>query len=68
MFELVVKQSLEDQQRSDKIVAYAQDNHKTIWGAMQTLYGLAIKNDDEDFLSDLSNAIIITDRIYNSLP
>lgn len=68
MFEKVLQQSLEDQQRSDKIVAYAQYYNRPIWASVQTLYDLATKNDSEEFLADLGNAIIITDRIYWSLP
>lgn len=68
MFEKVLKQSIEDQQRSDKIIAYAQYYNRPIWGAMETLYGIATKDDSEEFLADLGNAIIITDRIYWSLP
>lgn len=68
MFERVVKLSLEDQGRSDKIVAFAQTNTLPIWAAMNQLYDLDTKNRTPEFLEDLTNDIIIADAIYNSLP
>lgn len=68
MFNLVAQLLLEDQQRSDKVVTYAQTNTMPIWGALTQLYSIATKDYTPEQLEDLSNGIIIADEIYNSLP
>lgn len=67
MFNIVLQQSLEDIQRSNRVVAYALCKNLPIWAAMQQLFNLFTKNWEGD-LNDTTLAIDITDGIYNMIP
>jgi len=67
MFDAVLKLTLQDQQRSDMMISYAQFIVQPIWGAFQTVYDLFLKDYTGD-IDDLSNAVTIADGIYNLIP
>lgn len=67
MFQIVVQQTLEDKQRSDRMVAYAVFYNMAIWAATQQVYDLFLKDWTGD-INDLSLAIQITDGMYNLIP
>lgn len=68
MFEAVLKLSIEDYNRSNKIIAYAQLNSLPIYGSVDHLYQNITRQYTVEYLEDLTNATSIADAIYNSLP
>jgi hypothetical protein len=64
MFDIVFKQLLEDQQRSDRSILYAQHLGNPMYGAISQAYDVFTKNLDPEYLADTTNAISITDGIY----
>lgn len=67
MFNIVLQHSLEDSQRSNRVVAYALCHNLPIWGAVSQLYDLFTKDWEGD-LNDTTLALEITDGIYEMIP
>ena len=67
MFNIVLQQTFEDQQRSDRFLLYRASTGAPIMGAMQQLYDLFTKDWEGD-INDTTLAIQITDGIYEMIP
>ena len=67
MFQIVLQQLLEDQQRSNRVVAYSIFTNQAIYGAVTKAYDVFMKDWTGD-PNDTSLAIEVTDGIYNMLP
>lgn len=67
MFQIVLQQLLEDQQRSNRVVSYALCHNLPVYGAVLELYNLFTKSWEGD-LNDTTLALQITDGIYLLIP
>ena len=67
MFEAVLKLLLEDQLRSNRIVAYSICKNLAIYAAVEQTYNDLTKIYEGD-LNDVTLAVEVADGIYNLIP
>lgn len=66
MFEIVLRQSIEDQLRSNRVAGYAILHGMTIYSTVELFYARVTKETTLD-LEDTTLAVTITDLIYQTL-
>lgn len=67
MFNIVLKISLENPDKCNRVIAYALCKDLTIWPAMDQLFNIFITNWTGD-VNDINLALEVADGIYNMIP